>query len=102
MSFANGTQDMTAFPASRPAAARAPIKLQHGKGASPPQPATPELEFIPVEEVARKLGGVCFRTIRRLSDQGELCQPVKVGGRSMYPKQEVIDFMYRKMRERRA
>ena len=69
---------------------------------SPTQPPSPELQFISVEEVARKLGGVCQRTIRRLSDKGELCQPVKVGGRSMYPKQEVIDFMYRKMRERRA
>ena len=79
-----------------------PFKPHQGSERSPLQLSADELEFIPVEEVARKLGGVCPRTIRRLSDKGELCQPVKVGGRSMYPRQEVIDFMYRKMRERRT
>src|ERR1051326_526192 len=73
-------------------------KVEHRSTTSPP--ASAELEFISVEEVARKLGGVCQRTIRRLSDAGDLCRPVKGGGRSMYPKQEVIDYMLRKMRER--
>ena len=98
MSIARATQGVIESVAAKPAGVLTPFKLQQGPGTAPAP--SPELEFIPVEEVARKLGGVCQRTIRRLSDAGDLCKAVKVGGRSMYPKQEVIDYMLRKMRER--
>ena len=98
MSTANGMQGVIESAAPKPA--QTSFDVKQVPGTFPPSSTEPE--FISVEEVARKFGGVCPRTIRRLSDKGELCQPVKIGGRSMYPKQEVIDFMYRKMRERRA
>ena len=94
MSIARRIQGVIESAAAKPAGVLTPFQLQQG-----PTPS-PELEFISIEEVARKLGGVCQRTIRRLSDAGDLCKPVKVGGRSMYPKQEVIDYMLRRMRER--
>ena len=100
MSMARGIQGVIESAAAKPAGVLTPFKAQHGSGTSRPQAPSPELEFIPIEEFARKLGGVCQRTIRRLSDAGDLCKPVKVGGRSMYLKQEVIDYILRKMRER--
>ena len=100
MSIARGIEGVIENAAAKPVGVLTPFKVQQRSGTSPSQAPSPELEFIPVEEVARKLGGVCQRTIRRLSDAGDLCRPVKVGGRSMYPKQEVIDYMLRKMRER--
>lgn len=100
MSIANATQGVIETVAAKPVGVLTPFKVRQGPRTSPPQMPSPELEFIPIEEVARKLGGVCQRTIRRLSDAGDLCKPVKVGGRSMYLKQEVIDYMLRKMRER--
>ena len=102
MSIACGTDSVIETAAAKPVSLLTAPKVHEARRTSPPQASSPELEFISVEEVARKLGGVCQRTIRRLSDAGDMCKPVKVGGRSMYPKQEVIDFMYRKMRERRA
>src|SRR5687768_15091881 len=102
MTTANGMQDAVESATTPPSDVLTRLTALQQSRTTPSQPPSAEPEFIPVEEVARKLGGVCNRTIRRLSDKGELCQPVKVGGRSMYPKQEVLDFMYRKMRARRA
>jgi hypothetical protein len=98
MSHAFRPQGVTETAETAPVVVRTPVNAQRHSGTLPAPSA--ELEFIPIEEVARKLGGVCLRTIRRLSDAGELCKPVKVGGRSMYPKQEVFAYMLRKMRER--
>ena len=100
MSIACGTDSVIETAAAKPVSVLTARKAHEARRTSPPQASSPELEFISVEEVARKLGGVCQRTIRRLSDAGDLCKPVKVGGRSMYPKQEVIDYMLRQMRER--
>lgn len=57
-------------------------------------------EFIAIEEVARLLGGVCTRTVRRLSDADNFPRPVKIGARSVYAKSEVVRYMDRKLRER--
>jgi len=58
-------------------------------------------ELLPITEVVRLLGGVCSRSVRRLSDRGEFPRPVKIGGRSMYAKSEVADYVHRKMEERK-
>jgi excisionase family DNA binding protein len=57
----------------------------------------PVEQFIPLDEVAKRLGYKAVKTVRRLIDRGELPKPLKCGGRLCLVKTELDRYMHQRM-----
>lgn len=51
--------------------------------------------LLPLDEVGRKLGGINEKTVRRMSQRGELPRIVKVGRRPVLPASGVAEYVER-------